>query len=106
MIKFESLLEQTKTITDIEELESAGDLFQYGLDQGSYTLLNTTTFNKTFWEVKNRIITTNYFNENKNSNYMNLLSIITSAPVKIKEDAQELRIYIRGIMQGLKGKCA
>jgi len=106
MINFTTLLNETETLTDLETLESAADLFQFGLDKQYYTLLNTKQFNKTFWATKNRIITNNYCLENKGANYLTTLEIIIPCPIRIKENPKQLKSYVIDIMKNLRGKVA
>lgn len=106
MIKFENLLSETKTILDIEELESAADLFQMGLESGTYKLFESKIFNETYWGSKNRILANEMYVKNPNFNYMVLLGIIKDCKSKLKENQKDLEYYVYEIIRGFKGKCA
>jgi len=107
MINFTTLLNETEKISDIEELQSAKMLFEFGLKKyGCYTLSQTTIFNKCFTSSLNRILTEDLCRSNVNFKYLTILEIVTLAPVKMKEDNKRLNMYVRDIMKNLCGKCA
>lgn len=102
MKTFKSLLTETEQITDMEELESSADLFQYGLEKGYYTLLQTKEYNNTYWRIKNNIITKAIKDKFQNINSLDLTYIVTNAPVGIKENENELISYVRDVLKRLK----
>lgn len=57
MKTFQDLISETLEVTDLEELESAADLFQFGIEKGYYTKKQVDEFNDTYWNVKNRLLT-------------------------------------------------
>jgi hypothetical protein len=107
MINFTTLINETETLTDLEELESAKNLFQYGISKaGCYTIAQSIQFNKTYTSSLNRILTEDLCKSNINFKYLTILEIVTLAPAKMKEDNKRLNMYVRDIMKNLCGKCA
>jgi len=103
MKTFHDLNEETLQAEDIEELESAADLFQYGIEKGYYTKRQADEFNNTYWRVKNRLLAYEIA-ETVKGNTLDIISIVTSAPANIKNNKNELMNYVNGRMKALKGK--
>jgi len=103
MKTFHDLIEETLQAEDIEELESAADLFQYGIEKGYYTKRQADEFNNTYWRVKNRYLAYEIA-ETVKGNTLDIISIVTSAPANIKNNKNELMNYVNGRMKALKGK--
>lgn len=106
MKTFKNLIEETEQVQNIDELESAGDIFQYGLDKGIYTLSQSKQFNELYWNIKNKLMTIDLYNSAKfkDINYLQLLSIVTGAKGNIKDNKDELEQYIRNRISALKKK--
>jgi hypothetical protein len=96
-------MNETLQIKDIEELEAAADLFQYGIEKGYYTNREANEFNHTYWEVKNKCLAYDLSKDIK-INFLDLISIITNAPNNIKDSRRDLIDYVNGRLKALKGK--
>lgn len=103
MKEFQSLINETLEIEDLEELESAADLFQFGIEKGHYNKRQADEFNNTYWRVKNKVLSNEIFYEIK-ANMLDIISIVTSAPADIKDNKTELVNYVNGRLKALKGK--
>lgn len=103
MKTFQSLIDETLKAEDIEELESAADLFQFGVEKGYYTKRQADEFNNTYWRVKNRYLAYEIA-ETVKGNTLDIISIVSNAPANIKSDKQELMTYVNGRIKALKGK--
>lgn len=103
MKEFQALINETLAIKDLEELESAADLFQFGIEKDLYNKRQADEFNHTYWRVKNKILSNEIFDELK-TNMLDIISIVTSAPADIKDNKRELLNYVNGRLKALKGK--
>lgn len=103
MKEFQVLIKETLEIQDLEELESAADLFQFGIEKGNYNKRQADEFNNAYWRVKNKVLSNEIFNETK-ANLLDIMSIVSSAPADIKDDKRELVNYVNGRLKALKGK--
>lgn len=106
MKSYQNLLNETLQSADIEELESAADLFQYGLEKGYYTRLQQQEFNNNYWSMKNKFITDSITEDIKGVNtivnIIDLIYMVSKAPATVKEDKQQLIAYINKIIKSLK----
>lgn len=103
MKTFQALINETTEVDNLEELESAADLFQFGLEKGYYNKRQSEEFNATYWKVKNKCLTYALAEKIK-GNTLDILSIITNAPNEIKDNGYELENYVNGRLKALKGK--
>lgn len=103
MKAFDKLIEETLDVEDMEELEAAADLFDYGIENGSYTKRQVIEFNNTYWKVKNRILAYRFYNKSKGS-LLDIVSIVSSAPSDIKDDEKKLEDYVNNRLKMMKGK--
>lgn len=104
MKKFDNLIHETINVQDIQELESAADLFQFGIEKGYYNRLQTIEFNKQYWNTKNRLITESITDCIKDINILDLTSIVAKAPLTTRENRNELIAYVNRIKKNLRGK--
>lgn len=102
MKKFNDFIKEVQSSISIEEIESAADLFDFGIDRGCYTMNQARQFNEVFWNVKNRLITKEIYKLNPKTNYLNLLAIVTDASPNIKKDKKKLVQYINERLRSLK----
>lgn len=100
---FQELVKETLQAEDLEELESAADLFQFGVEKGYYTKRQADEFNNTYWKVKNKCLAFDISDIVK-ANPLDVISIVTSAPAEIKDNRTELINYVNGRLKALKGK--
>lgn len=103
MKEFQDLIIETLEIKDLEELESAADLFQFGIEKGIYNKRQSDEFNHTYWRVKNKVLSNEIFDVVK-ANMLDIISIVTSAPADIKDNKSDLINYVNGRLKALKGK--
>lgn len=103
MKNFETLIDETLQAEDLEELESAADLFQFGIEKGYYNKRQADEFNDTYWKVKNKWLAYEIA-ENIKANTFDIIYIVSNAPANIKEDKDELFKYVNGRIKALKGK--
>lgn len=103
MKNFETLIDETLQAEDIEELEAAADLFQFGIEKGYYTKKQADEFNSTYWKVKNKWLAYE-ISENIKANMFDIMYIVANAPAGIKDDKDELFNYVSGRIKALKGK--
>jgi len=103
MKTFQSLIEETLKAEDMDELESAADLFQFGIEKGYYTKRQADEFNNTYWRVKNRHLAYEIA-ETVKGNKLDIISIVSNAPANIKNNKAELLNYVNGRIKALKGK--
>jgi hypothetical protein len=103
MKTFQALIAETLEAEDLEELEAAADLFQFGIEKGYYNSRQANEFNNTYWKVKNRCLAYDVATVVK-ANALDIISIVTNAPVNVKEDRKELIDYVNGRIKALKGK--
>jgi hypothetical protein len=99
---FRALITETLDVEDLEELEAAADLFQFGIEKGYYNKSQSNEFNNTYWKVKNRCLAYEISDEVQ-CNKLDLISIVTGAPSEAKEDRQKLISYVLGRIKALKG---
>ncbi len=100
---FKELIDETLEIRDLEELESAADLFHFGAEKGYYNKRQADEFNQVYWKVKNRCLGYEIANEVE-GNKLDIISIVSSAPSEIKENKGELLKYVKDRIRALKGK--
>ncbi|ERI93056.1 hypothetical protein HMPREF1982_01877 [Clostridiales bacterium oral taxon 876 str. F0540] len=103
MKAFQTLISETLEAEDLDELEAAADLFQFGVEKGHYTKRQADEFNNVYWRVKDKHLT-NTVSEEVKANYLDILSIISKAPTEIKDNKYELVNYVNGRLKALKGK--
>ncbi|GKX64784.1 hypothetical protein [Inconstantimicrobium mannanitabidum] len=103
MKSFQSLIDETLEAEDLEELESAADLFQFGVEKGYYNKRQADKFNVTYWKKKNKFLAYDISPEFKMSK-IDLITIVSNAPMEIKDNREELMNYVRGRLKALKGK--
>jgi hypothetical protein len=103
MKSFQTLIDETLQVEDLEELEAAADLFQFGVEKGHYTKRQADEFNNTYWKVKNKHLSYAVSEEVK-WNILDIMSIVSSAPNEIKGSKRELINYVNGRLKALKGK--
>lgn len=103
MKSFQALVHETLHAQDMEELESAADLFQFGIEKGYYTKRQSDEFNEVYWKVKNKCLAYEIAEKVK-GNLLDLISIVSKAPSEVKNDKNELINYVNGRLKALKGK--
>jgi hypothetical protein len=102
MKEFNTLIEETSNVKDLEELEAAADLFHYGLENNSYTKKQATEFNNVYWKLKNRFLAYECAVNTKGSQ-LDIINIVTNAPSDIKDDKEKLNNYVKNRMKAIKG---
>lgn len=103
MKSFQALIDETLKVEDLEELEAAADLFQFGVEKGYYTKRQADEFNNTYWKVKNKHLAYKVSDAVK-WNLLDIMSIVSSAPNEIKGNQHELIGYVNGRIKALRGK--
>lgn len=103
MKPFQVLINETLQAEDLEELEAAADLFQYGIEKGYYNKRQADEFNNTYWKVKNVCLAYEVAKEIKGSK-LDIITIVSNAPADIKNNKNELINYVNGRIKALKGK--
>lgn len=103
MKTFQSLINETLESEDIEELEAAADLFQFGIEKGYYNKRQVDTFNTAYWKVKNKFLASEIYSEVK-GNKLDIMNIVAKAPADVKNNKQQLLTYVNGRLKALKGK--
>jgi hypothetical protein len=103
MKDFRTLIDETLQAGDVEELESASDLFHYGIEKGYYTKRQADEFNDVYWKVKNRYLAYEVAGKVK-GNTLDIITMVASAPLELKDNINELTNYVNGRMKALKGK--
>lgn len=103
MKTFEELVNETIEVEDLEELESAADLFQFGIEKGYYNKRQADQFNITYWKIKNKCLAYDVAKEIK-GNKLDIITMVSSAPNEIKENRKELINYVNGRFKALKGR--
>jgi hypothetical protein len=103
MKTFQELINETLEVQDLEELEAAADLFQFGIEKGYYNKRQSDEFNTTYWKVKNKRLAHMVYDELK-GNILDIMTIVSSAPADVKDNKRELINYVNGRMKALKGK--
>lgn len=102
MKEFEELVKETLQSENLEELEAAADLFQFGIERGYYNKRQCDEFNETYWKVKNRCLAYEIADLVKGS-ALDILGMVKSAPSEIKNDKGKLIEYVNGRIKALKG---
>ncbi|AGY74506.1 MULTISPECIES: hypothetical protein [Clostridium] len=103
MKTFQTLIDETLQAKDLDELESAADLFQFGIEKGYYNQRQSNEFNTTYWKIKNKYLAYEIANQIKYSK-LDILTIVINAPVNIKDNKSELLSYVNGRIKALRGK--
>lgn len=103
MKAFQTLINETLQAEDLDELEAAADLFQFGIERGFYNKRQADEFNNTYWKVKNKKLAYEVA-ESVRANILDIITIVSSAPVDIKENKGELVNYVNSRIKALKGK--
>lgn len=103
MKTFQTLIDETLKSRDLDELESAADLFQFGIERGYYNKKQANEFNTTYWKIKDKHLAHEIASE-INSNRLNVISIVSNAPMNIKDNKTELLNYVNGRIKALRGK--
>lgn len=103
MKTFHELIKETLQVEDLDELESAADLFQFGIEKGYYTKRQSDEFNETYWKVKNKCLAYEIAEKYK-ANVLDIISIVSKAPLEVKIDKAELFNYVNGRLKALRGK--
>jgi hypothetical protein len=102
MKSFQTLLHETTLVEDLEELEAAADLFQFGIEKGHYTKRQADEFNASYWKVKDKYLAYQV-SEKIDRNILDIISIVSNAPTHIKENKSDLIGYVNGRIKALKG---
>lgn len=102
MKTFQALINETLQAENLEELESAADLFQFGIEKGYYNKRQVDEFNNTYWKVKNICLAYEIGKEVK-GNKLDIITIVTNAPSDIKNDMSQLLSYVNGRLKALRG---
>ncbi|MBK5241739.1 hypothetical protein [Clostridium sp.] len=103
MKTFDELVNETLEVEDLEELESAADLFQFGIEKGYYNKRQADQFNITYWKIKNKCLAYDVAKDIK-GNKLDIITMVASAPNEIKENRKELINYVNGRFKALKGR--
>jgi hypothetical protein len=103
MKTFQALINETLEVEDLEELEAAADLFQFGVEKGHYSKRQADEFNNVYWRVKDKYLAEKVSEEVK-ANFLDIISIVSKAPNEIKDNTRELINYVNGRLKALKGK--
>jgi hypothetical protein len=102
MKEFNTLIDETLNVNDLDELEAAADLFHYGLERNYYNNKQATEFNNVYWKLKNRFLAYECAANIKGSQ-LDIINIVVSAPSDIKDDKQKLNDYVKNRMKAIKG---
>lgn len=102
MKTFQALVTETLQAENLDELEAAADLFQFGIEKGYYNKRQVDEFNNTYWKVKNICLAYEIGKEIK-ANKLDIITIVTNAPSDIKGDKGQLLSYVNGRLKALKG---
>lgn len=102
MKEFNDLIEETLNVKDLDELEAAADLFHYGLENNYYNKRQVSEFNAVYWKIKNRFLAYECAEKIK-GNTLDIINIVSSAPIDIKTDIQKLTNYVNTRMKAMKG---
>jgi hypothetical protein len=103
MKTFQNLIIETLDAENLEELEAAADLFEFGIEKGYYNKRQVDEFNNTYWKVKNRCLAYEISKEIK-GNKLDIITMVSNAPAEIKNDKAELINYVNGRIKALRGK--
>jgi hypothetical protein len=85
MKTFQNLIIETLDAENLEELEAAADLFEFGIEKGYYNKRQVDEFNNTYWKVKNRCLAYEISKEIK-GNKLDIITMVSNAPAEIKND--------------------
>ena len=102
MKEFRILIDETLNVKDLDELEAAADLFQFGLERNYYSNKQATEFNDVYWKLKNRFLAYECAVHIKGSQ-LDIISIVVSAPSNIKDNQEKLNDYVKNRMKAIKG---
>lgn len=103
MKKFENLIDETLKAEDLEELEAAADLFQFGIEKGYYNKRQANEFNTTYWMVKDRFLAYEVAEKVKGSK-LDIIAIVSNASLEIKNNRASLINYVNERKKALGGK--
>lgn len=103
MKTFQTLINETLDAENLEELEAAADLFEFGIEKGYYNKRQVDEFNNTYWKVKNRCLAYEIAKDIK-GNKLDIITIVSNAPSDIKNNKNELLNYVNGRIKALRGK--
>ena len=103
MKTFQNLTQETLQAEDLEELEAAADLFQFGVEKGYYNKRQADEFNNTYWIVKNKWLTYEVCKKVK-GNTMDIKYIVSKAPAEVKTNIEDLINHVNSRTKALKGK--
>lgn len=102
MKDFKALIEETGSLDNLEELEAAADLFDYGIEKGLYTLKQAKDFNAIYWKMKNKLLAIQISSTIK-ANSLDIICIVENAPDNLKDDIASLTGYVNNRLKALKG---
>ena len=103
MKTFQEIINETLQVKELDELESAADLFHFGIEKGYYNKRQADEFNDTYWKVKNRCLAYEIAEEVRGS-ALDIINIVSGAPNNIKDNKRELLNYVNGRLNALRGK--
>lgn len=103
MKTFKNLIDETSQAEDLEELEAAADLFEFGIEKGYYNKRQADEFNNIYWIIKNKWLTYEVCKNIKGST-MDIRYIVSKAPADVKTNITELMNHVNSRMKALKGK--
>lgn len=103
MKTFQSLIEETLHAEDLDEVEAAADLFQFGIEKGYYTKRQADEFNAVYWKVKDKKLSY-IIADRVTGNLLDVMDIVKNAPYSVKNDTNDLINYVNGRFKALKGK--
>ncbi|AKN31823.1 hypothetical protein Ccar_13485 [Clostridium carboxidivorans P7] len=103
MKTFQSLINETLEAENLDELEAAADLFQFGIEKGYYTKQQADEFNNAYWKTKNIYLGYEVAKEVKGSK-LDIITIVSNAPNSVKNDKRKLISYVNDRIKALKGK--
>lgn len=103
MKAFDTLIKETLQAEDLDELEAAADLFQFGIEKGYYNKWQATEFNNAYWKVKNMCLALEIADKIK-GNKLDIIDIVAKAPIELKSDQGRLIEYVNGRIKALRGK--
>lgn len=104
MKKFDTLIEETLHLSNIDELEAAADLFQFGIEKGYYTKRQADEFNTAYWKVKNKCLAYAIADKVNSHNLLDIIDIVSNAPASSKDNKEELIAYVNARVKAMKGK--
>jgi len=104
MKNFQTLIEETLHSSDMEELEAAADLFQFGIEKGYYTKRQADEFNAAYWKVKNKCLAYAIADRVNSNNLLDIIDIVSTAPASAKDNEEDLITYVNARVKAMKGK--